>query len=385
MTAVKKRGLAIVNRTFGSQAQVIGEMLLLFAKEASVKEPVTVIAQSNKSHADDFFSEKGEDGFKVRAAPAFTDSASGYVARTLETFYFMFWVFLSLCKDMPGRIYISTDPPIFAPFAVMIYCKLFRAKYFYHLQDIHPDAASVIMPINSVLLSFLRSIDNITMKRASALLCPSVEMREFAIARSETQAPIHVLDNAAFAVDVPPARTLGDVVFCGNMGRMQRMPLVMAGIQAYLSQGGRLSFSFIGGGAFASQIMRVAKKSNQLCYYGVLPVAEASRLVAGHRWALLPIQDEVTKFAFPSKSSSYVAAGCAILAICGPETSVAKWIKREEVGFSCCPEEDEIVSALMAIEAESDVNFRASESLRNRILLPNVVEILLGLCEVPGH
>src|SRR5690554_7658079 len=42
----------------------------------------------------------------------------------------------------------------------------------------------------------------------------------------------------------------------------------------------------------------------QVDYLGFIPATEAAELVNQHRWALLPIDDEVTKYAFPRDRKS---------------------------------------------------------------------------------
>ncbi|MFQ3191365.1 MAG: hypothetical protein ACI936_002505 [Paraglaciecola sp.] len=52
-------------------------------------------------------------------------------------------------------------------------------------------------------------------------------------------------------------------------------------------------------------IKDLSKAYDQVNYLGVIPATEAAELVNKHRWALLPIDDEVTKYAFLNKSSGY--------------------------------------------------------------------------------
>ena len=92
-----------------------------------------------------------------------------------------------------------------------------------------------------------------------------------------------------------------------------------------------------------------------MSYLGFLPAAQAAEVVNQHRWALLPIDDEVTRYAFPSKSSSYVVSHCRILAICGRETSVARWVEENGIGHACAPEKHDIVAAFRKIEVEGSV------------------------------
>ena len=55
-------------------------------------------------------------------------------------------------------------------------------------------------------------------------------------------------------------------------------------------------------------------------------------------------------YSFPSKTSSYVLSGAKILAICGENTSVANWIKHNNLGFVIPPKIPPIVDFFFKIE-----------------------------------
>jgi hypothetical protein len=64
----------------------------------------------------------------------------------------------------------------------------------------------------------------------------------------------------------------------------------------------------------------------------------------------LPIEDEVTRYAFPSKSSSYIFSGAAVLAVCGAETSVAEWTRKNKVGVVSEPDVVSLAQIFSKIE-----------------------------------
>ena len=342
--------LAIVNRTFWPHNQVIGEALLQFAERASVMNQVCLISQS-RENLKDVMSDSGRgEKIKVCACRALTSSASGLVLRALESLYFMLWVMFSLMRERPRKVYVATDPPILVPFIVFLYCKLFRADYYYHLQDIHPEAANIVIPLNRQVFNVLRSMDNFTMRNATALITLSTDMRDFIVERSGTKVPIYLLDNASFYEEpTDSGDRIGDIVFCGNAGRLQLIPLLMTAIRSYLKQGGKLRFTFVGGGLYASTIQELAETCEEVEYLGYLPAAEAAEIVNQHRWALLPIADEVTRYAFPSKSSGYALSGAGVLAVCGEQTSVARWVKEHQVGIACHFDSLDVFSLLLKL------------------------------------
>ncbi|WP_089797438.1 glycosyltransferase [Halomonas korlensis] len=348
----KKTDLAIVNRGFWPQGQVVGEALLRLAETCAMEQRVAVVTQSEdgrlRQKLDQADRGKGVDILDCRSR---AESSSGLIKRSLDALIFMAWTFASLIRYRPAKVYVSTNPPVVVPFIVMLYCKLFGARYYYHLQDIHPEAAHIVVRLNPILSWLLTSIDDFTMRHAERLITLTEDMRHYIRERSNTQAEIDLLDNPAFPVEQDTTVNRGgDVVFCGNAGRLQRIPLLLDAIRDYLKQGGSMRFTFAGAGVYASQIAGLAEEFEAVTYHGVVPALEAAALVNRHRWALLPIDDEVTRYAFPSKSSAYVLAGCQILAICGRGTSVARWVEEHKVGLAAAPDKDSVIAAFQSME-----------------------------------
>jgi len=373
----KKTGLAIVNRSFWPQSQVIGEGLLQFAEHSAEKQTVCVITQA-EGDLQNLLQQKGRgQGVHIRACKPYTTSASGVMKRIVEAFFFMLWTFYSLIKARPASVYVSTNPPVVVPFIVAIYCRLFKAEYVYHLQDIHPEAANIVVPLHRLVFRLLKSIDNYTLRHAKTIVTLSEDMKKHIQQRSDTNTPIQLLDNPSFEIiPLPIEQRTGDVVFCGNAGRLQRIQLLLEAIGEYLQNGGKLNFTFAGGGFYAPDIKALADVHEQVEYHGLLPATEAAELVSQHRWALLPIDDEVTRYAFPSKSSGYALSGAGVLAICSRHTSVARWVEEEGVGMVCAPERDTLVRFLFDLEGRAIEQFQITDSLRRRLQISFFAEQL---------
>ncbi len=365
---VKKTDLVIVNRSFWPDGKVIGEGLLQFAEKVAETNSVMIITQSN-SDLSELLSEAGRGhGIQIKACRAYTTSSSGLIMRVLESVIFMLWTLIILLTTKPKNVYVSTNPPIVIPFIVALYCQIFNSRYVYHLQDIHPEATDIVVPLNHVVLYFLKAVDNYTLRHASVIITLSESMKDYIQQRSATQSPIFLLDNPSFTViPVPMEERTRDIVFCGNAGRLQRIPLLLSAIRGYLEQGGRMCFTFAGTGVYASQIQELANIYGQVHYLGLLSVNKATELVNDHRWALLPIDDEVTKYAFPSKSSGYALSGAGILAICKQETSVARWVLDLNIGLVCEPEYNALVSFFFMLEGNDGKKFHLNDEMRQRL------------------
>ncbi|WP_107851303.1 glycosyltransferase [Oceanimonas marisflavi] len=346
--------VAVINRSFWPVYPVIGEALLRFAEGASTKgHSVSVIMQDHAGIKARLAKEKRGKGVRFYPAKALTTSASGVLLRAFDAVFFMFWVLAVLLWIRPQKVYVSTDPPVVVPFIVMLYSRLFGAEYIYHLQDIHPEAANVVIPVNKWVYKTLLKMDALTMRKAKCLITITEQMATEIQARSGTTVPIHILDNPAVSfdgIDTTKPKISG-FSFCGNAGRLQRIPLVLNAIETYLVRGGQLAFSFAGGGVYADLLKAFSERFEHFHYHGQVTPTEAAQINADYSWALLPIEDDVTRFAFPSKSSSYVFSGANILAVCGEHTGVAQWVKENRVGLVVQPEVEALAGIFSDIES----------------------------------
>lgn len=357
--------IAIINRSFWPVYPVIGEALLRFVEGGAKKGHfVSVIMQDHVGIKGKLAEAGRGEGVRFYPTKALTTSASGTLFRAFDALFFMLWVMVVLLWVRPGKVYVSTDPPVVVPFIVMIYGQLFGAEYIYHLQDIHPEATNVVIPVNKWIYKLLLKMDALSMRKATRLITITDQMATEIRLRSRTIAPINVLANPTVSfdsIDTSKPKISG-FSFCGNAGRMQRIPLILSAIETYFKQGGELDFTFAGGGVYANHLKDFSKKFSHFHYRGLVSSTEAAQINADYTWALLPIEDEVTRFAFPSKSSSYVFSGANILAVCSAETSVAQWVNANRVGLVVKPNVKAIVQTFFDIEKGAFQDFSDEES-----------------------
>ncbi|AMT96351.1 MULTISPECIES: hypothetical protein [Psychrobacter] len=381
----KKEKIAIVSRGFWPESPAIGEALLLLSEILVEDKQSLVITQVGKNFLNKLQKEKRGRGVTFSTLPALTDSSSNIVFRILELLLFTGFTFTSLLYHRPDKVYVATNPPIFTPLAVRWYCELFGKDYVYHLQDIHPEITSIVTGKRNVITRLISSIDNKTVKKASTIITLTEQMKSYLTKRASSKLPIKLLNNpsvkaASLTSDDTHDRIKG-FVYCGNAGRLQRIPLLIEAIQSYINNGGSLPFVFAGGGVYSSEIEQLAIRFENVTYLGVLPANEASELLRQYSFGLMPIDDEVTKYAFPSKSSSYVFAGCQIVAICGKGTSVAEWVDTNKLGYVAEPNVESLVSLFHELEKdplpELNVSPDMLEELTPQYHATSLKEILL--------
>ena len=181
-------------------------------------------------------------------------------------------------------------------------------------------------------------------------------MKNEIIARSKTKSKIHLVDNPAVSVAGIVQEKIKGFVFSGNAGRLQRIPLLLKSINRYKEEGGVLPFLFVGAGIYSDEIRILSNKYKDIKYKGLVDTNTANDLTSRYEWALLPIEDEVTKYAFPSKTSSYLSCGTNIISICAEQTSVAIWIINNNYGINILPKVDNIVDIFFKIENGLTIN-----------------------------
>lgn len=355
-----KYDLIIINRSFWPIYPVIGESLLQLAEGLSLEKKVGVIFQDHSKFRKKLKS--ADRANKVNFFPiwAGSNSSSNILVRILDSIFFMFSVIICLIITRPKNIYISTDPPVLVPFVVSYYSKIFKSKFIYHIQDIHPEASNVVLRMNSILFKLIKKIDSYTMRKANTLITLTKEMKSQILNRSNTTSKIMVIDNPSipFKRNLNYKKKIKGFSFTGNLGRLQRIPFLIDAIKNYLEKGGNLKFSFAGGGIFSKNLEDLSKLYKQIEYRGIISAKESAELSSNYEWALLPIDDEITKYAFPSKSSSYVFSGAKILAICDENTNVSKWVRDHKLGITVKPNISILVEKFFKIENnEIDISF----------------------------
>ena len=357
---LKRYDFAIVHRNFWPKSDIIGEALLQLAEKSQKNgKKVAVITQSYSNLHQTLEEKNRGNNILFKVSKLRSDSSTKLIYRIIDMIIFTLWTFFNLLLIRPKNIYISTDPPLLIPFIVCLYSKLFKCSYTYHLQDIHPEITNTITKINPLLFNLLKKIDNFVVCNASNVITITKIMKQEIFQRLEHEIKIYLIDNPTTAIikaEKSISQKINGFVFSGNAGRLQQIPLLLKSIEKYKNQGGKLPFIFIGGGIYSDDIKLLARKYEDVEFKGKMSSIEANSLTIQYTWALLPIEDAVTKYAFPCKTSSYLSCRMNILSICSQDTSVAQWVLKNNFGINAQPNTQELVKTFFKIEDGITIN-----------------------------
>ncbi len=343
--------VAIINRGFWPVSDVPGASLLALAEKISQDQAVYVLTQSNLDIQKFYKTQGGRAELNIRSCKSLTNSNSNIYFRVIETVYFTLWTLFHLIRIRPKKIYVATDPPIVLPFIVGIYSKIFNSSYTYHVQDIHPEASRGIIKMPLFIYKLLICVDTFSLRNAKSIVTLTKEMADYISNVRWVTTPIHLVNNASLFPIKNLRRKQQTIIFCGNAGRLQEIPLLVSSIDLYLKRGGCLKFTFMGAGVNSHLFKQLSDRWDNVNCLEYLPLQEAIEILSQHEWSLIPLNDQVSNFAFPSKTSAAIAAGCKIFAVCNLNSSLSQWVHRNGFGIVTTPIVENIVSTFNEIES----------------------------------
>ena len=346
----------IITRDFWPQTAAIGDTLLALARESSLRVNTSVITMSNKAIAS--IANKMDDqtyDINFHVAKPLTTSETNLLFRIFEIFYFMFFVLFYLFLKKPDKVYISTNPPLFVPFIVALFCRLFNKKLYYHIQDIHPEASKLVLNLPNFIFYLLKKLDTWTINNVEAIITLTNEMKE-TIANRGCQTKVFLIENPSKTVGIDRGNFINGIVFSGNAGRLQEMDVILPSIEQYLNDGGRLPFTFLGSGVHSKKLLDMSKNFQNFNFLGYVNGDSALKTTNEHKWALLPIKGDALKYAYPSKLASYISAGCNLLCVTDIKSSLALLVKKNKIGIVVEPDVNQLINVFKQIENGYEVD-----------------------------
>lgn len=258
---------------------------------------------------------------------------------------------------------VASFPPTVTAMVIRWLAWINGSKYLYHCQDIYPEIAQTTGLIKRKWLSDLAlNIDRRTCKRATAIVALSGDMVKTLTDRGVPDTNMHIINNfiidkfdPSVTVDESLQKTPGKfrVLFAGNMGRFQNLDQLMAAANL-LKSNEEIQFFFVGAGAMENELKQQATDlelmDKTVFFRPFQPLEKIMRVIHDADLAIVSLSPGVIDCAYPSKTMSYVEAGCRILALLEPSSEIAQLIVDKDLGAVCQDSTMESVAA--AIEKE---------------------------------
>lgn len=274
-----------------------------------------------------------------------------------------------LCHRKYDLIVANTHPPVLMGVALRLIKRLTGIPYLLHCQDVHPESAVLVGQLKEGwLFRRLLANDVKSCRDARTVVTLSADMREQLANRTGYSAEnVRIINNfpldrygqpasipAVFHDD--PNRPFR-VLFAGNMGLFQNLERLIAAAQL-LQDEPEIQFVFMGAGIARERLIEQAGKldGRTVHFEPFQPVETAFACMQQSNLGIVSLADGVHRVAYPSKTMTYLDAGCPVLALVERHCNLSEDILTNDFGY---------VAAGAAIERVADV-IRAAYKDRHR-------------------
>lgn len=274
-----------------------------------------------------------------------------------------------VARRLRGRradvVVAATIPPVLNGLCALVGARLTGARFVYHLQDIYPEvgAAGGLWPERSLRHRLLRHLDGFISRRADRCVVLSEDMHVSLVARGVASERVVIINNfllSSFATsdaaepvnsnDVAATTAPGRrrIVFAGNLGRFQALDALLSGFLLHVEQSNSLELHFLGEGAIKEQLVSRAGASPHVHFHGHVDFDIAARFIENCDAGIVSIGEGVHRYAYPSKTLSYLGLGIPLLVCVEENSSLAEEVRTFELGVVCGERTPEAVARAFA-------------------------------------
>lgn len=292
-------------------------------------------------------------------------------------------------------IMVGTVPPVIAAATGSLLARMTGARFVYHCQDIHPEAAIAAGMLRSRRIGrLLQKIDTATCRRAARVVVLSNDMRDTLAQRGQDTSRVVVRNNFLTAAPadsasgkLPMIKEPGEFwcLFAGNLGRFQGLEVLIDAAKL-LRDEPQLRILFAGDGAMRADLEARAAglTGTSVCFLGLLPQAAVDELVRRADVAIVALTDAMHRYAYPSKTMTYLSGGARLLVIAEPGSDLVRDLVTAGLAVSCPPgSAAEVAAALRSARSSSfDVDVMreaamayAHQQFSAEVVLPHWVQI----------
>lgn len=246
-------------------------------------------------------------------------------------------------------LYFLSSPPFFTVLVASLACRLLGKKYILDIRDLYPEVFVNLglLPKESTAYKYILKFTQIMYNGAQSIITVT-EGLENKIRKHSPKAEIHRIYNGYDSALFKPSNEKFDkytVVFHGNLGKFQRIDLLVDVAREMEKTHPEIQFKVIGHGPGAELLKT---PPSNLEYLGPMKYEEIAHYIAKcHLGISLRTDDEISKDAVPVKVFEYMGVGLPILVT--PKGEASKLIEKEKLGYGRDNNLNEIVSTISKI------------------------------------
>ena len=244
-------------------------------------------------------------------------------------------------------IYIFSYPPTMN--LIAIYSKkILKKKTIYSIWELYPEIAQKLNELNSnLLLGLFKKLDNFCLKVIDSVVVNSEQLKEYLIRnRNIDDKKISVIYHFANEIETPKSEKLTkEIMYAGNVGTPQNLESF---INIFSSSKKDYKLTIYGSG---SQFDKISDyQSANLIVNSFIRRDELIKETKDIPFALVSLSPKITIEGFPGKTFDYLKMNKILIGYSNPDSSLANFIEKHNVGINVSPNEKNLDSKLEIFE-----------------------------------
>ena len=236
-------------------------------------------------------------------------------------------------------IYIFSYPPTMN--LIAIYSKkILKKKTVYSVWELYPEIASKLNELtSSLLLNLFKRIDNFCLRVIDNVVVNSEELKDYLVSkRNIEENKVNVIYHFSNEPEIPkPSIMNKEIMYAGNLGTPQNLESF---INIFSESTNKFNLTIYGSGTQYERISNM--NSNNI---NVNSFVDRKKLVEHTKdipYALVSLSPKLTVEGFPGKTFDYLKMNKILIGYSNPESGLAKFIEKYELGVNISPNVDNI-------------------------------------------
>jgi colanic acid biosynthesis glycosyl transferase WcaI len=275
----------------------------------------------------------------------------------------------ALSTGKPDLLFVES-PPLGLALTAGLLKRLWGIPFVYDVMDLQPDAAADLgMLRDGMLMRFLYRLERFAYNQAALVSTLTEGMLRKIVEKSIAPDKITLFAARADTALLQLERGTGGesfrranglegkfvVLYTGNMGVKQGLDVILSAAQ--LSQDRpEIIYLFAGDGAVRknTELRAAALRLANVKFLPVQPREQLVQMLMAADLCLITQQRSVADIVFPSKTATFMAAGCPVVASLNPGSAVASILERSGAGMVVAPEDPvPLLRAITSLQSDS--------------------------------
>ena len=236
-------------------------------------------------------------------------------------------------------IYIFSYPPTMN--LIAIYSKkILKKKTVYSVWELYPEIASKLNELNSsLLLNLFKRIDNFCLRVIDNVVVNSEELKDYLVSkRNIEENKVNVIYHFSNEPEIPkPSIMNKEIMYAGNLGTPQNLESF---INIFSESTNKFNLTIYGSGTQYERISNM--NSNNINVNSFVDRKKLVELTKDIPYALVSLSPKLTVEGFPGKTFDYLKMNKILIGYSNPESGLAKFIEKYELGVNISPNVDKI-------------------------------------------